>query len=282
VTPLADGAPFPPVFPLASLFPAAGGDGSAGFVLSGIDANDFSGDFSGRSVSAAGDVNGDGISDVIVGAFHGDRGGDHYAGESYIVFGSTTGFPAVVRLASLYPAGGGDGTRGFVLTGIDVEDYSGISVSEAGDVNGDGIDDLIVGAVGADPGGDEDAGESYIVFGRKDTDGDNIADALDNCTLVANADQRDTNGDGYGNVCDPDLNNDGIVNFSDLGLLKPLFFSADPDADFNGDGAVNFVDLGTMKTFFFLPPGPSGLAQLTNAGLGGLPDVSAGMPVVSQ
>ena len=46
-----------------------------------------------------------------------------------------------------------------------------------------------------------------------DTDDDGIPTTLDNCTLVANADQRDTNGDGYGNVCDPDLNNDGIVNY---------------------------------------------------------------------
>jgi hypothetical protein len=57
-------------------------------------------------------------------------------------------------------------------------------------------------------------------------------------------------GDGYGNVCDPDLNNDAIVIFSDVGLLKAVFFSADPDADFNDDGAVNFVDVGTMKAFF--------------------------------
>jgi hypothetical protein len=82
------------------------------------------------------------------------------------VFGSTTGFPAVVPLATLYPAGGGDGTHGFVLTGIDVRDYSGGSVSVAGDVDGDGVDDLIVGAPGGDPGGDSSAGESYVVFGR--------------------------------------------------------------------------------------------------------------------
>ena len=47
-----------------------------------------------------------------------------------------------------------------------------------------------------------------------------IADALDNCTLIPNADQRDTNDDGYGNLCDADLNDDGIVNAVDLGLLQ--------------------------------------------------------------
>ena len=78
-------------------------------------------------------------------------------------------FPPVFPLASLYPGGGGDGSSGFVLSGIDEDDRSGWSVSAAGDVNGDGIDDFIIGAIGADPGGDSYAGESYVVFGRADT-----------------------------------------------------------------------------------------------------------------
>jgi hypothetical protein len=94
-----------------------------------------------------------------------------------------------------------------------------------------------------------------------DSDGDGVTDSDDNCTLLANADQRDTNGDGYGNVCDPDLDNDQIVNFADLGLLKSVFFTSDPDADLDGSGSVNFTDVGTLKAFFFLPPGPSGLVR---------------------
>ena len=95
-----------------------------------------------------------------------------------------------------------------------------------------------------------------------DTDADGVTDGLDNCTLVANNDQRDTNGDGYGNACDADLDNDGFINFADLGDLKVAFFSdGDVDADFNGDGHVNFADLGIMKASFFGPPGPSGIVS---------------------
>ena len=80
-----------------------------------------------------------------------------------------------------------------------------------------------------------------------DSDGDGIVDQQDNCTLVANADQRDTNGDFYGNACDPDLNDDRVVNFTDLGLLKQVFFTTDPNADLDGNGRVNFTDLGIAK-----------------------------------
>ncbi|MFK8030034.1 MAG: S8 family serine peptidase [Gammaproteobacteria bacterium] len=90
-----------------------------------------------------------------------------------------------------------------------------------------------------------------------DQDNDGIPDATDNCLIVANTDQRDTDDDGYGNICDPDLNNDLLVNVIDLGILRSVFFTNDPDADFNGDGVVNVVDLGIMRTFFFSPPGPS-------------------------
>src|SRR5215510_2360675 len=73
--PAAIGAPFPPVLPLGSLFPAGGGDGSRGFVLAGVRPNDQAG----RLVSAAGDVNGDGIDDVLVSAGLASPGGRTFA-----------------------------------------------------------------------------------------------------------------------------------------------------------------------------------------------------------
>ena len=96
-----------------------------------------------------------------------------------------------------------------------------------------------------------------------DTDGDGIPDNLDNCIDVANADQRDTDGDGYGNMCDGDLNNDGVVDSVDLGLLKQVFMTNNANADFNGDGIVNSLDLGLFKKMYNKPPGPSGTVSTT-------------------
>ncbi|MFK8015586.1 MAG: hypothetical protein AB8G17_09115 [Gammaproteobacteria bacterium] len=92
-----------------------------------------------------------------------------------------------------------------------------------------------------------------------DTDGDGVFDSGDNCINTVNVDQRDSNGDGFGNACDADLNNDCVVAAADLGLFRSLFFSADEDADFNGDGVVSTFDLGLMRKLFFAAPGPSGL-----------------------
>ena len=99
-------------------------------------------------------------------------------------------------------------------------------------------------------------------YGGVDTDSDGVLDLADNCTLLSNSDQRDTNGDGYGNACDPDLNNDGVVNFIDIQAWTALFNVAcgDVDEDLNGDGLCNFIDFQVFPMFFLQPPGPSGLA----------------------
>ncbi len=131
-----------------------------GFVINGSKA----GDLSGFSVSKAGDVNGDGLADVIVGAFYADPTGRFQAGRSYVVFGKRDGIP--VELATIES---GTSQAGFVINGSNAFDYSGGSVSNAGDINGDGLDDVIVGAVGADPNGISSAGRSYIVLGKRNT-----------------------------------------------------------------------------------------------------------------
>ena len=101
-----------------------------------------------------------------------------------------------------------------------------------------------------------------------DSDGDGVVDGTDNCSVVANPDQTDSNGDGLGNACDADLNDDCSVNFGDLAVLKAAFFPNPflADADFNGDGLVNFGDLAFMKSTFFngANPGP-GPSDLPNA-----------------
>jgi Ca2+-binding RTX toxin-like protein len=131
-------------------------NGADGFRLDGVAAFDQSG----RSVAAAGDVNGDGIGDLIVGASGADPSGRSGAGSSYVVFGSTNGWNATFDLSSL------DGTNGFRIDGGAASDFSGEAVARAGDINGDGYSDLIIGASGADPFGRSSAGSSYVVFGK--------------------------------------------------------------------------------------------------------------------
>ncbi len=130
-----------------------------GFIIQG----DAAGDQAGRSVSSAGDVNGDGFDDLIVGAPFGDDGGTD-AGEAYVVFGTASGFGTdvggrqVIDLTTLSP------DRASSSRATCSVDQAGFSVSSAGDVNGDGFDDLIVGAPYGDDGGIS-AGEAYVVFG---------------------------------------------------------------------------------------------------------------------
>jgi len=131
--------------------------GQGGFRIQDESANDNLG----FKVAGAGDVNGDGVDDLIVGARFDD--GPDFVGAAYVVFGKSQGFPALVDLDAV-----AQGQGGFKIQGENELDRAGKSVSAAGDVNGDGVDDLIVGALGNNSGGST-AGAAYVIFGRTET-----------------------------------------------------------------------------------------------------------------
>jgi hypothetical protein len=167
--------------------------GSGGFAINGQAADGLSG----FSVSSAGDVNGDGLADLIVGSpdFFGSS-----AGRSYVVFGQST--QAVIDLNDL-------GTGGFVINGETASDEIGFSVSSAGDVNGDGLADLIVGAPGA---GGSLAGRSYVVFGKSSDTPINLADvALGSGGFAING-QANKGQSGFSVSRAGDVNGDGLAD----------------------------------------------------------------------
>ena len=147
--------PFPAAFDLASL------NGANGFKLNGV----AEADFTGRAVSTAGDINGDGLADILVGAPGASSEGPD-TGAAYLVYGRTSGFPAALNLSAL------DGSNGFVLEGGAPGDKAGYATSTGGDVNGDGLDDLFIGASHAAGF----RGAAYVVFGQ--TSAFRVSDAV--------------------------------------------------------------------------------------------------------
>ena len=123
-------------------------NGTSGFSLLGAELNDMFG----YAVSSAGDVNGDGYDDLIIGAFG--------ANASYVVLGRASGFNATLNVSSL------DGSNGFVLKPGALGYHFGASVSSAGDINGDGFADLIVGDEASNHNGLANSGSSFVVFGK--------------------------------------------------------------------------------------------------------------------
>ncbi len=185
-----------------------------GFIIQG----DAAGDNAGFDVSSAGDVNGDGYDDLIVGARYGADGGAG-AGEAYVVFGSAAGFGIAVGGRQVIDLTTLSATQGFIIQGDAAGDNAGFSVSSAGDVNGDGYDDLIVGAGGGDNGG-SDAGEAYVIFGTASGFGTTVGgrQVIDLTTLNAKqgfAIQGDVADDQAGSAVSAagDVNGDG---FDDL------------------------------------------------------------------
>ncbi|MBL8352189.1 MAG: thrombospondin type 3 repeat-containing protein, partial [Burkholderiaceae bacterium] len=98
-------------------------------------------------------------------------------------------------------------------------------------------------------------------MGSPDSDNDGFADNVDNCRSTPNPSQLDTDGDGIGNMCDADFNNDGNVNALDLAIFQRAFGSKAGDAnynancDLNGDGRINALDLAIFQARFGKAPG---------------------------
>uniref|UniRef100_A0A8J7AB09 FG-GAP repeat protein n=1 Tax=Desmonostoc muscorum LEGE 12446 TaxID=1828758 RepID=A0A8J7AB09_DESMC len=215
-------------------------NGSNGFVINGIDA----GDLSGYSVSSAGDINGDGIDDLIIGAPGASPNGQRDAGSSYVVFGSSSGFDTSLNLSSL------NGSNGFVINGIGRDDRSGISLSSAGDINGDGFDDLIIGAPDADPNGQSRAGSSYVVFGRSSGfDASlNLSSLNGSNGFVINGNRGEFSGRSVSSA--GDINGDGFGDLTLSGGGKNyVVFGFQTVATTNEDTAVNILARNILRRY---------------------------------
>jgi hypothetical protein len=180
--------------------------GSAGFWIWGATA----GDHCGGSVSAAGDMNGDGAHDIIVGAFGASPQTKTGAGISYVLFGHNAGTYTATDLSVF-----NSGSAGFKILGAATGDSSGDKVAGAGDVNGDGYTDVIVGAYAYDGFGGSNCGAAYVIFGHStattftdidlplltNSQGFRITGAAVNDNLGRSISRAgDFNHDGYGDI----------------------------------------------------------------------------------
>ena len=208
--------------------------GSKGFAING----ESDGDQSGYSVSAAGDVNGDGLADLVVGAY----GANSVAGKSYVVFGKSTA--TAINLSNV-----AKGTGGFVINGESANDASGICVSAAGDVNGDGLGDLIVGAVGAN----NHAGKSYVIFGNTTSTNINLSNVAKGTGGFVINGESDHDRSGYSVSAAGDVNGDGLADLV-VGAYKANNYAGKSYVIFGttSSAPINLNDLAVAHTGGFV------------------------------
>ncbi|MBF0418007.1 MAG: FG-GAP repeat protein, partial [Magnetococcales bacterium] len=212
------------------------------------------GDYVGWSVSSAGDVNGDGLDDMLVGAFKAVSNGINLSGAAFVIFGNTDSSAGGVVLPAL------NGTTGFRISGLGVGDYLGRSVASAGDFNGDGFDDILIGAAGASPAivaGYHNPGSAYILYGK----GSGFASSIDLANLGAH--------DGF--------------RVEGLGSTQELGYSVSGAGDLNQDGYDDVI-LGAPGSAPIMVGGSNEASYVLYGGnyTGALPTWSMGFKVLGE
>jgi hypothetical protein len=199
--------------------------GAQGYRIDGAGADDQAGD----AVANAGDVNGDGRPDALVGAPLTDNNSRADSGSHYVVFGKAT--TTAIDLNAL-------GAQGYRIDGAGAGDYAGLSVANAGDVNGDGRPDALVEGHQADNNSRADSGSAYVVFGKTTTTAIDLAALGGQGYRIDGAGAGDNAGSAVANA--GDVNGDG----------RPDALVGAPHADYNGrtNSGSSYVVFGKTTT----------------------------------